>query len=100
MYVETIRAKDIDRYITKDDCILVDLRSQNDYHMSHIPRAINIPYEDIDEYSNQLNHYNQVILYCDRGNLSLLAARELGRFCSGHMISIAGGFNAYKQYYN
>lgn len=98
MYVDTIRAKDIDRYFGKGECVLVDLRGRDEYTKSHIPSAINIPYEDIDDYMNQFNHYNQVILYCDRGNLSLLAAKELSKKCKGQMISIGGGFNAYKQY--
>ena len=98
MYVDTIRAKDVERYVGKGECVLVDLRSHEEYEKSHIPCAINIPYEDIDDYMNKFTHYNQVILYCDRGNLSLLAARELSKTCKGQMISIGGGFNAYKQY--
>lgn len=99
MYVDTIRAKDVDRYYEKGDCILVDLRSREEYEKSHIPSARNIPYEDIDDYVDQFNQYSQVILYCDRGNLSLLAARELCKTCKGHMISIGGGYKAYQQYY-
>ena len=98
MYVDTIRAKDIERYFGKGECVFVDLRSREEYEKSHIPSAINIPYEDIDDYMNEFARYNQVILYCGRGNLSLLAARELSKTCKGHMISIGGGFNAYKQY--
>lgn len=100
MNVDTIRAKDINRYYEKDDCILVDLRSREEYEKSHIPSAISLPYEDIDDYVSQLNQYNQVILYCDRGNLSLLAARELSKTCKSHMISIGGGYRAYQQYYS
>lgn len=98
MYVDTIRVKDIDRYLSKGNSVLVDLRDREEYEKSHIPSAINIPYEDMDDYINEFSHYNQVILYCGRGNLSLLAARELSKTCNGQMISIGGGFNAYKQY--
>ena len=98
MFVDIIRAKDIERYCGMNESILIDLRSSELFEESHIPTAVNIPYEDIDDFIAFISQYKQVILYCEKGNLSLLAARELDRVCQGRMYSITGGYNAYRQY--
>lgn len=96
--MDTIRAKDIDRYIGHRDCVIVDLRSGEEYQKSHIPSAVNVPYEEIDDYITYLDQFGQLILYCERGSLSLLAARELSKLCGGRVISVGGGYRAYQQY--
>lgn len=99
MYIDTIRARDIEPYCKQGDALIVDLRSKSEFERSHIPNAIHIPYEDIDDHKQEMMAYQTIILYCARGNLSLLAARELSKECDAHMISIGGGYNAYKQYF-
>lgn len=99
MYVDTIRARDVDKYCINEKAVIVDLRSRHEYEVMHIPNAINIPYEDLDDHIGTFRKWENVILYCSRGNLSLLAARELAKECNGHMISVGGGFNAYRQYH-
>ena len=99
MYIDTIRARDVEQFCMQEDTLIVDLRSRSEYEKSHIPNAIHIPYEDIDDHKQEMMHSQNIILYCSRGNLSLLAARKLSKECNGHMISIGGGYNAYKQYY-
>lgn len=99
MYIDTIRAKDIERFYSLEDTSIIDLRSNSEYEKSHIPKALNIPYEEMDGHKEEIKKAKNVILYCARGNLSLLAARELSKECDAHLISIGGGYNAYKQYF-
>lgn len=100
MYINTIRARDIDNYYVQGETMIVDLRSKEEYEQSHIPSAVNIPYEDLDDYKQFFYKWKNVILYCARGNLSLLAAREISKDCKSHIISICGGYRAYRQYYS
>ena len=100
MYIDTIRARDIDRYYIQGETIIVDLRSKEEYEKAHIPAAVNIPYEDLDDYKQLLYRWKHVILYCTRGNLSLIAARELSKDCSSKLMSVGGGFKAYRQYFS
>ena len=47
----------------------------------------------------ELSKYENAILYCERGNLSLLATKEISKYSKGHIMSVGGGYNAYQQYW-
>jgi rhodanese-related sulfurtransferase len=95
MAFETIRAKDIDYYIGEYNVLIIDLREPDEYKIGHIPTAINIPYLDFEASKNSLPLDRLLILYCDRGNLSLLLARELSN--EGYQVkNIYGGVRAYR----
>lgn len=95
MCFDTIAANSVCYYINKPGCIIVDIRDASDYSKGHIPSAINIPYDNLQTYTNYLSRYNEVILYCSRGNKSLLAAKSL-RLGHGKAISLYGGLHAYR----
>ncbi len=95
MAFETIRAKDIVNYIGRNDVLIIDLRDRIDYQRGHIPTAINIPYDDFENIKSSFNFNVELILYCDRGNLSLLLARDLSK--EGYQVkNIYGGIGAYR----
>lgn len=95
MNFETISAKDVDNYIGKDNVQIIDLREPEEYKEGHIPTSINIPFREFENKMNQLSISGEFILYCDRGNLSLLLARDLSK--EGYqMKTIYGGMRAYR----
>ncbi len=93
MSFDTIRTNDIEKYIGRPDVFIIDLREQSEYNMGHIPGAINIPYEELDSYAGNLPK-GLLIFYCDRGNISLMAARDLAKY-NYYMKSLYGGLRAY-----
>lgn len=94
MSFETIRANDITNYIGKRNVLIIDLREREEYLAGHIPSAVNIPYEDLEEQKINLNRNYLLIFYCDRGHISLMAARDLIK--DGYNIkSLYGGIRAY-----
>jgi rhodanese-related sulfurtransferase len=95
MEFETIRTNDIKKYIGKPDVLIIDLRDQKEYEEAHIPTAVNLPYEELEEKKDKLSRNKLLIFYCDRGNISLLAARDLMK--DGYNIkNLYGGFRAYR----
>lgn len=95
MSFETIRTNDIEKYIGKPNVLIIDLRDRYEFDEGHIPSAINIPYIELEHYKNTLSMNNLLILYCERGNISLLAARDLMKY--GYNIkSLYGGLRAYR----
>lgn len=95
MSFDNIKTNDIGKYIGKQNVLIIDLRYPEEYAAGHIPTAINIPYEDLEEEKNRLSKYDLLIFYCDRGNISLLAARDLLK--EGFYIkSLYGGLRAYR----
>lgn len=95
MAFSVARANEINHYIGRRDTIIIDLRDESSFYKEHIQGAINIPYERIEEESHQFHNYSIVILYCERGNTSLLVAKEYDN-PDQLLLTLAGGFNRNK----
>lgn len=105
MSFENIRPEDIFRQCGNGSGILIDLRGREEYAAEHIPGAHCIPYEELEENIAGLKRWaaqcNQrfgraaLILYCDRGNTSIRAARDLNN--QGFQVkNVYGGISSYK----
>jgi len=87
MYFENIRPEELFRQHVNGRGILVDVRSPVEFQSGHIPGAINIPYAELQYRMQELReqvveHSKQrggtvVLVYCERGNTSLRASRDL-----------------------
>ncbi|MCD8363321.1 MAG: rhodanese-like domain-containing protein [Lachnospiraceae bacterium] len=95
--METISAKEIDRYLFDRNYLLVDVREPSEYRKKHIRGAICIPYDMLLQRIRGLRG-TVPILYCDRGNLSMQATRELEEH-GYRAISVVGGIRAYRGKY-
>lgn len=64
---------------TRNDYVILDTRTQEEYDEGHIPGAILIPYDEIKEKAEGiLTDKNQLILvYCRSGRRSKIAAEDL-----------------------
>lgn len=96
--IDTISAQQLDDYYQENVVFIIDLRSPKEYLKSHYFGALNLPYEDFDEIEHTilgcLPKEGTMILYCDRGSASLMAARELMK--KGYQVkSVVGGIHAY-----
>ena len=102
MKLKLISPEDLESYFSHDDCILIDLRDKEDFQKSHIPGAVWADWENLDtNIQYMLDEYDSnikwIILYCDRGNISLLTARDLARH-GYNVISLGGGYNSWKKH--
>jgi phage shock protein E len=63
------------------DWLILDVRSPKEFLFGHVPRAINIPYDQIEQNMNTLSAYKNktVILYCKSGYRANKAAGVLSR---------------------
>ncbi len=95
--IETISAKEIDQYIFDRRFLLVDVRQPADYRRLHIRGAVCIPQELLLKRMSGLRN-TVPILYCDRGGLSMQAARELKEH-GYRAITVVGGIQAYRGRY-
>ena len=91
--LETISPKMLDYYVDNKKAFIIDLRSPADYARSHIKGAVSVPYEG-GAFSFRPPKEKEIVLYCERGSHSLLAARELARV--GYRVrSVIGGMRTY-----
>lgn len=92
---ETISPKEIDRYIYNKRMLIIDVRGEKEYQKAHIENAINIPFEKLEKDYAKMPKDLVLILYCERGGTSLLAAKEL--FDRGYVVkALIGGITGYK----
>lgn len=75
-----------------EDYIILDVRTLEEYNLGHIPNAICIPNETIDEnVINELPDKNQLILiYCRSGNRSKQATQKLEKLGYTNLVEFGG----------
>lgn len=76
----------------RDDCVIVDVRTANEYAAGHIPGAILIPNESIRGIEpKELPDKGQMILvYCYSGNRSRQASRKLANMGYSNVHNFGG----------
>lgn len=75
--------------------IIVDVRGKDDFAKSHIPMAINLPLEEIQQGNISLPKGKMILLYCENGGSSALAARLLSE--KGYkVVNTVGGLKEYR----
>lgn len=94
MGMDTISPMEAISYIGKPDVLFVDIRDAEDYRRGHIPGAKWMQVEELLRHREMLKKHRMVIICCERGNASLLAAREL-RDLPNEIRSIAYGISEY-----
>ena len=113
MACEIIGSSLFDRYIEKENPLIIDLRSETDYKKKHIKGAVCINAEDLE---NAIENYmygrtgivrtgdvllkkNKIILlYCSRGAQSYFMCRKMS-MAGFNVKSLAGGIERYKGRY-
>ena len=94
MDFEMIAPKEVDRYVKDRSAFIIDLRTPDEYVQRHIAGAVNIPYEKLKD-CHVLPYDMALILYCERGSVSMVAAKELA--ARGHRVkTVIGGIHAYR----
>lgn len=92
---ETISPREIDKYIYNKRVLIIDVRGEKEYGKAHIENSINIPFEKLEKDYGKMPKDLILILYCERGGTSLLAAKEL--FDRGYVVkALIGGIAGYK----
>ena len=79
MKFEILHPREVEKVQKQKNAIIVDLRKETSYLQFHYRNAVNIPYAENERWLSQFNRNHVYILYCDYGNISLLAARKLAK---------------------
>ena len=62
--------------LDKNNYIIVDVRTKEEYDESHVKGSINIPYDEIDE-NTDLDKSKTILVYCRSGKRSSIAYNTL-----------------------
>ncbi len=76
----------------ESDIIIVDVRTEQEYRSGHIPGAILIPNQEIqDEWPDELPDLDQkILIYCRSGNRSKQAAEKLAAMGYSQILEFGG----------
>ena len=97
MGFQTIYPRDIRHICQSRHAWIADIREPEDYRVYHLRGAINVPYREEEQWTYQFSKRRAVILYCEYGSASLLAARRLGRE-GVEAYTVIGGMKAIREY--
>ena len=74
----------------------IDVREREEYLLYHIPGAKNLPYDDMEQWEKRLDKSKTYVLYCERGSLSMMAAKQLLK--DGYSVcTLIGGIRAVQE---
>ena len=82
--------KNIEAVMSENNYIIVDVRTKEEYEISHVVGAINIPVDDIDE-NVDLDKSKAILVYCQSGNRSNMAYNYLTNL--GYEVYDLGAFS-------
>lgn len=89
-----IAANELEQYVKEGNAFIIDLRTPAEYRMCHVRGAVNIPYKKLED-CRELPRDMMLILYCERGAVSMVAAKELA--ARGYRVkTVIGGIRAYR----
>ena len=82
----------------KDKALVVDVRSPEQYEKEHIPGAVNLPLDQLEEKLDQLPRDKPIVVYCgsSRCTASLKAARLLSEKGFTNVYRYVGGLADWK----
>ena len=75
--------------IIENGAIVIDVRTVDEYNREHIPNAINIPLEEIDNITYDKN--TKIIVYCQTGIRSKEAVSKLANMGYTSLYNLDGG---------
>lgn len=80
------------------DWVLLDVREKEEYREGYLPGAISLPRGFLELRVEQVlpDKSKPIIAYCAGGTRSLLAGKQLKDMGYQHVVSMAGGFTAWK----
>lgn len=97
MNFQIVYPRNLQDLCKKHDCLLIDVRSKEEYALSHWPGARNYPYEEVDKWEQMMPGNRVLIFYCSHGGNSMQLARRLG--IQGYRTaSVIGGYPAMLKY--
>lgn len=95
--VTQIKAKDAKALIEEQGAIVVDVRRQKDYEISHVEGAKLASISAVHEVVDPTDKSRPVICYCYSGFSSRMAFKNLKKAGFTNVLNLKGGYGAWKK---
>ncbi|PCH85287.1 MAG: sulfurtransferase [Piscirickettsiaceae bacterium] len=92
-----LSAPEVISLINRDEAVIIDTRTQNEFKEGHIADAIHFPLSDIKEQSEKFKKYGErpLLFYCKSGTRSDEACKILSKQGFTNVNALSGGVQAW-----
>jgi thiosulfate sulfurtransferase len=99
MNIPEIQIHEAKKKLDQKSCVFVDVRDQKSYRSAHIPGAVRLNDDNLQEFVERTDRNAELVVYCYHGNSSLGAAAYFMENGFKNVASMSGGFEAWRQMY-
>jgi len=92
-----ISAREASDLINNDNVTLLDIRDEESFSQGHIPNAINLSNNNIDEVINNSDREHNILIYCYKGISSQSVAQHFCDLGYKNIFSLEGGFTEFPE---
>jgi hydroxyacylglutathione hydrolase len=78
-----------------DGSVVIDVRHESEWNQGHIPSAIHIPLGQLAERIAEVPDDKPIVVHCQGGGRSSIAASLLHKMGRKHVANLAGGYKAW-----
>ena len=85
--------------VNKEDAMIVDLRSKEEFDSGSITGSLSIPYKDCDKRYEELLPYkdNAIIMVCGMGRNAAISGEKLKKFGFANISILKGGISKWQE---
>jgi thiosulfate sulfurtransferase len=94
-----IQIHDAKKKLDQGACTFVDIRDPGSYREAHIPGAVHLHDGNVQEFLQNTEKNEPIVVYCYHGNSSLGATAFFLENGFKDVASMSGGFEAWRQVY-
>jgi thiosulfate sulfurtransferase len=94
---KTISVEEANNFIKEDNITIVDIRDENSFSQSHIPKAIHLSNNNIDGFIEDSQREDNILIYCYKGISSQSAAQHFCNLGYKNIYSLEGGYAEYSK---
>ena len=94
----TINGAQVKNILNDSNIVILDVRNPGEYRNGHIPKAINIPINEIQGRLSEISLYRNsaILVYCASGSRSIKAADFFFFFGFKKIYNLSRGISSYK----
>lgn len=95
--VQQLWAAKVIRFVEERPCFVIDIREEEAFRKGHLPKAVHVNVEELEEGAVVLPKNIPLVIYCEQGVESQRIARLLSM--KGYYVyNVVGGYEAYLNY--
>jgi hydroxyacylglutathione hydrolase len=95
--IDQMPVEDLSSRLDSKRVVVIDVRNDNEWKEGHIPSAIHIPLGHLRERINEVPADKPIVVHCQGGGRSAIAASLLQKMGRKNVANLAGGYRAYAQ---